>query len=83
MVIRDHNIYRSRDVTCVCVFSTVGSLCLWKLIGQDMWQQSETFEIYKDSLYKECESGLPGSLTWTVAEDTPDLVYYQASGLEG
>lgn len=57
--------------------TAVGSLCLWKLIGQDMWQQSETFEIYKDSLYKECESGLPGSLTWTVAEDTPDLVYYQ------
>ncbi|XP_063869693.1 protein Skeletor, isoforms B/C-like isoform X2 [Scylla paramamosain] len=57
--------------------TAVGSLCQWKHIGQDMWQQSETFETYKDSLYKSCDSGLPGSLVWTVAEDTPDLVYYQ------
>ncbi|MPC19362.1 Protein Skeletor, isoforms D/E [Portunus trituberculatus] len=57
--------------------TAVGSLCQWKHIGQDMWQQSETFDTYKDSLYKSCDSGLPGSLVWTVAEDTPDLVYYQ------
>lgn len=64
----------------MCVFSSVGGLCLWNPIGQDAWQQSETFEIYRDSVYKECDGGLPGSLVWTVAEDTPDLVYYQASG---
>ena len=62
---------------CVCVSSPVGTLCQWKHIGQDMWQQSETFDTYRVSLYKSCEVGLPGSLVWTVAEDTPDLVYYQ------
>lgn len=63
------------------VSSSVGSLCQWKHTGQDMWQKSETFERYKEFLYQDCESGLPGSLVWTVAEDTPDLVYYQVSGM--
>ena len=68
---------------CVSVcYSTVGSLCQWHHNGQDEWQESETFELYKESLYMSCDSGLPGSLVWTVAEDTPDLVYYQVSRIE-
>ncbi|XP_066978046.1 protein Skeletor, isoforms B/C isoform X3 [Macrobrachium rosenbergii] len=55
----------------------VGGLCQWRHIGTDAWQTSETFDEYKKTLYKDCDSQLTGSLVWTVQEETPDLVYYQ------
>lgn len=39
----------------------------------------ETFEDYMKTLHLECEPGEPAYLNWTVAMDTPDLVYYQVS----
>ncbi|KAF2359543.1 DOMON domain [Trinorchestia longiramus] len=57
--------------------TAVGRLCKWKHISHDAWKSSSTFEEYRSSLYKDCEDGKPGYLEWTVAKDTPDLVYYQ------
>ncbi|XP_042228432.1 protein Skeletor, isoforms B/C-like [Homarus americanus] len=57
--------------------TAAGRLCKWRHIGMDAWEDSLTFEEYKETLYKDCDPGLPGSLVWTVDEDTPNLVYYQ------
>ncbi|KAI8422957.1 hypothetical protein MSG28_014057 [Choristoneura fumiferana] len=38
---------------------------------------SESFEAYMKTLQLECNEGEPAILTWTVAQETPDLVYYQ------
>jgi hypothetical protein len=45
----------------------------------DKSAETETFEDYMKTLKLECEDGDPAVLNWTVAEDTPDLVYYQVS----
>jgi hypothetical protein len=39
----------------------------------------ETFQAFFDSLKLSCEEGNPDILNWTVAEETPDLVYYQVN----
>ncbi|XP_042862288.1 protein Skeletor, isoforms B/C-like [Penaeus japonicus] len=57
--------------------TAAGGLCEWRHEGIDAWEDSITFEEYKETLYKDCDGDPPGSLVWTVAEDTPDLVYYQ------
>ncbi|KAI8422954.1 hypothetical protein MSG28_014057 [Choristoneura fumiferana] len=38
---------------------------------------AESFEAYMKTLQLECNEGEPAILTWTVAQETPDLVYYQ------
>ncbi|XP_055697831.1 protein Skeletor, isoforms B/C isoform X2 [Phlebotomus papatasi] len=56
----------------------VGRYCEWKHKTVDKSADSETFEAYKETLYLDCENNKePGYLNWTVAQDTPDLVYYQ------
>jgi hypothetical protein len=40
---------------------------------------SDTFEVYMQTLQLECNDGKSGTLNWTVAEETPDLVYYQVN----
>jgi hypothetical protein len=45
----------------------------------DKSAETETFEQYTKTLKLECEPGEAAVLNWTVAEDTPDLVYYQVT----
>ena len=59
------------------IFLSVGHLCSWKHQGRDAWEESVTFQQYRKTLYKDCNPGKPGFMQWTVAQDTPDLVYYQ------
>ena len=56
-----------------------GRLCRWRHQNTDAWEDSLTFQEYKDSLYRNCENGYPSSLAWTVPEDAPDLLYYQVT----
>jgi len=64
-----------------------GSLCYYKAReGEDKWREAETFKAYRASLEVVCERGSRdnyGLLNWTVAEATPDLVYYQSYTYEG
>lgn len=64
-----------------------GSLCYYKpKHGGDKWREAETFRSYRDSLEVLCEEGSRenyGLLNWTVAQGTPDLVYYQSYTYEG
>lgn len=57
--------------------TAVGGMCEWRHMGVDAWEDSLSFDEYKETLYKKCDEDPPGSLVWTVEEDTPDLVYYQ------
>ncbi|ROT77586.1 hypothetical protein C7M84_003770 [Penaeus vannamei] len=42
-----------------------GGLCEWRHEGLDAWEDSITFEEYKETLYKDCDAEPPGSLIWT------------------
>ncbi|XP_072177827.1 protein Skeletor, isoforms B/C-like [Diadema setosum] len=55
-----------------------GPLCQWQepTGGVDTLTVS-TFEEYLAMLNKMCEPGEPAELVWTVADDTPDVVFYQ------
>lgn len=58
----------------------VGRYCEWKFKSYDRSSEMETFNAFFDSLKLSCEEkGDPGILNWTVAEETPDLVYYQVN----
>ncbi|KAL4706946.1 hypothetical protein ACJJTC_005215 [Scirpophaga incertulas] len=57
--------------------TAVGRYCEWTHKGVDQASNSETFEEYRRTLQLECGPGLPALLNWTVAHETPDLVYYQ------
>ncbi|MCL4137615.1 UNVERIFIED_CONTAM: hypothetical protein GTU68_048316, partial [Idotea baltica] len=57
--------------------TALGRLCKWQPKTVDSWEKSLTFKEYRDTLHRACDPGNTGSLTWTVMEDTPDLVYYQ------
>lgn len=59
--------------------TAAGRYCEWEHKTVDMSNQSPTFEEYFQTLRLECDQGEPAKLVWTVAEDTPDLVYYQVS----
>lgn len=54
-----------------------GRFCEWKFKSYDRSSEMETFEAFFDSLKLSCKSGNVAMLNWTVAEETPDLVYYQ------
>lgn len=51
--------------------------CEWQHNTIDKSEDIETFEDYMKTLKLECDSGEPAYLNWTVADDTPDTVYYQ------
>ncbi|XP_043267996.1 protein Skeletor, isoforms B/C [Venturia canescens] len=57
--------------------TAAGRYCEWVHKTVDMSSQSATFEEYFQTLRLDCAQGEPAKLVWTVAEDTPDLVYYQ------
>ncbi|XP_054005664.1 protein Skeletor, isoforms B/C isoform X1 [Hylaeus anthracinus] len=54
-----------------------GRYCEWTHKTVDMSAETETFESFFETLRLKCDEGEPAKLVWTVAEDTPDLVYYQ------
>ena len=55
----------------------VGRYCEWTHKTVDRSAETETFEQYKETLDLKCDPGEPGVFNWTVADETPDLVYYQ------
>ncbi|XP_063629705.1 protein Skeletor, isoforms B/C [Cydia splendana] len=57
--------------------TAIGRYCEWIHKTTDQSAVSDTFETYMKTLQLECNEGEPGILNWTVAEETPDLVYYQ------
>ncbi|XP_063369261.1 protein Skeletor, isoforms B/C isoform X2 [Cydia amplana] len=57
--------------------TAIGRYCEWIHKTTDQSAVSDTFEAYMKTLQLECNEGEPGVLNWTVAEETPDLVYYQ------
>ncbi|XP_013165632.1 PREDICTED: protein Skeletor, isoforms B/C isoform X2 [Papilio xuthus] len=57
--------------------TAVGRYCEWTHKTIDQSAASETFEDYMKTLQLECNEGEPAVLNWTVAHETPDLVYYQ------
>ncbi|CAL7946334.1 unnamed protein product [Xylocopa violacea] len=57
--------------------TAAGRYCEWVHKTVDMSAVMETFESFFETLKLECDKGEPAKLVWTVAEDTPDLVYYQ------
>ncbi|CAG4973312.1 unnamed protein product [Colias eurytheme] len=57
--------------------TAVGRYCEWTHKTTDQSAVSETFEEYMQTLQLECNEGEPAVLEWTVAHETPDLVYYQ------
>lgn len=60
------------------IFLIEGSLCEYK--GTTDPEDFATFEKFVLDLTLDCpDDPQPGVLTWTVTEETPDLVYYQVS----
>ncbi|KAG8222980.1 hypothetical protein J437_LFUL002703 [Ladona fulva] len=60
--------------------TAAGRYCEWKHKTIDQSATSETFEAYFNTLRLECDDNDvngPAYLNWTVAEETPDLLYYQ------
>ncbi|XP_032523289.2 protein Skeletor, isoforms B/C isoform X3 [Danaus plexippus] len=57
--------------------TAVGRYCEWTHKTTDQSAASDTFEQYMRTLQLECNDGEPATLNWTVAHETPDLVYYQ------
>nr|XP_031827356.1 protein Skeletor, isoforms B/C [Nomia melanderi] len=57
--------------------TAAGRYCRWVDKTVDMSEEMETFENFFETLRLECDKGEPAELIWTVAEDTPDVVYYQ------
>nr|XP_018906629.1 PREDICTED: protein Skeletor, isoforms B/C-like [Bemisia tabaci] len=54
-----------------------GRYCEWTHKTIDRSMQTPTFEEFFETLRLECEEGEPATLNWTVAPETPSLVYYQ------
>ncbi|XP_050357466.1 protein Skeletor, isoforms B/C isoform X1 [Nymphalis io] len=57
--------------------TAVGRYCEWTHKTVDQSATSDTFEQYMQTLQLECNEGEPAVLNWTVAHETPDLLYYQ------
>lgn len=62
--------------------TAAGRYCEWQHMTIDKSADIETFEDYKKTLRLECESGETAVLNWTVALDTPPIVYYQVRLIE-
>uniref|UniRef100_A0A131YTZ5 Chitin-binding protein n=1 Tax=Rhipicephalus appendiculatus TaxID=34631 RepID=A0A131YTZ5_RHIAP len=61
----------------VDVSNGTGRYCEWQHKTVDMSDESDTWESFKQTLRLQCDSGQPGTFTWTPDKDTPRLVYYQ------
>lgn len=62
--------------------TATGKYCEWAHKTVDESAESETFEKYMTTLSLKCdEPREPAILNWTVANDTPALLYYQVSYL--
>lgn len=59
------------------IIITAGRYCEWQHLTVDKSEFIETFDEYKKTLRLQCDAGDAAVLNWTVAADTPDLVYYQ------
>ncbi|XP_074107985.1 protein Skeletor, isoforms B/C [Cotesia typhae] len=57
--------------------TAAGRYCEWAHKTVDMSENSLTYASFFDTLRLDCDQGEPAKLVWTVAPDTPDLVYYQ------
>ncbi|XP_021913275.1 protein Skeletor, isoforms B/C [Zootermopsis nevadensis] len=57
--------------------TAAGHYCEWAHKTIDRSAEMETFDEYLDTLRLECDDGEPAYLNWTVATETPDLLYYQ------
>lgn len=57
--------------------TAVGRYCEWAHMTVDMSAESPNFPSFFETLRLDCDQGEPGELVWTVADDTPNLVYYQ------
>lgn len=66
----------------VFCYILAGRYCEFKFKSYDRSSEMETFDAFFDSLKLSCENGNAGLLNWTVAEETPDLVYYQVKLLK-
>lgn len=65
------------DFTLFSFHLTAGRLCEWKPKTTDKYSDVNSFEEYLKTLELHCEPGNTALLNWTVAMDTPDLLYYQ------
>lgn len=63
------------------LYFPVGRYCEWTHKTIDQSAASETFEDYMKTVQLECNDGEPAVLNWTVAHETPDLVYYQVTAI--
>ncbi|XP_067006992.1 protein Skeletor, isoforms B/C [Anabrus simplex] len=57
--------------------TAAGRYCEWTHKTIDRSAEIETFSEYLTTLRLVCDEGEPAYLNWTVAQETPDLVYYQ------
>ncbi|XP_038117361.1 protein Skeletor, isoforms B/C isoform X2 [Culex quinquefasciatus] len=59
--------------------TAAGRYCEWKHRSVDRSDEIAKFEDYMKTLYLACDEtdSPPVYLNWTVADDTPDMVYYQ------
>jgi len=57
--------------------SAAGRLCEYSTSNADAVKNSKTFAEYFSTLTLQCDGGSPAKLSWTVALNTPDTVYYQ------
>jgi hypothetical protein len=56
---------------------SAGRYCEWAHTTVDRSAEMETFLEYLSTLRLVCDNGEPAYLNWTVAPETPDLLYYQ------
>lgn len=65
------------DADGYAIPTAAGRYCEWAHKSIDKSAESETFAEYMETLRLDCDPGEPAVLNWTVAVDTPDLLYYQ------
>ncbi|KAJ4431984.1 hypothetical protein ANN_20593 [Periplaneta americana] len=58
--------------------TAAGRYCEWAHKTIDRSAEMESFEEYLSTLRLVCDDGEPAYLNWTVAPETPDLLYYQS-----
>lgn len=68
------------DADGYAIPTAAGRYCEWAHKSIDKSAESETFAEYMETLRLDCDPGEPAVLNWTVAVDTPDLLYYQVHG---
>ena len=66
-------------ITCIVV---VGRLCKSVETANSflVLERCGDFQEFQETLNSFCSFGQPGKLEWTPDDNTPDIVYYQASG---